>query len=128
MGAGLISRSVVILGCMLAATELQARTTSWIVQPKACIAETAQDMCTLAIRITTQQLPTDRVCLYLDDTLIRCFDSRESEQTLSIRFRDEAELRLLDANGKQILAQSLDVKGRQQIVKRRRIRQPWSLF
>jgi hypothetical protein len=105
-----------------------AQTPAWILQPNVCIAQKVDSECALSLSIKTKNMPTEILCLYLDEQLLACSQQAYFPRKIYISIQQDTLLALKNKAHKTILSKKLLIKYSEPNKQRRRIRQPWSLF
>ncbi|MDU0353889.1 DUF3019 domain-containing protein [Paraglaciecola aquimarina] len=105
-----------------------AQTPQWTVQPSVCITNSIGSSCQLTIKITTQNLPANKHCIFLDGQQIQCSINGYSGQNVTLNIKQAARLELRNHNQQTVLTQTLSIKYQNVPTMRRRIRNPWSIF
>jgi hypothetical protein len=121
-------RIIVLFCSIFFCTKIAAQKPTWILQPHACIAQKAGSNCQLSLSIKTENMPTELLCLFLDEKLLSCSRQAYFPQKISISIKQDAMLELKNKAQKTILSKKLMIKYLEPHDQRRRIRPPWSLF
>ncbi|MBU3004681.1 DUF3019 domain-containing protein [Paraglaciecola arctica] len=120
-------RTIVIIAGIIFCRNLSAETPAWTIQPNICVAQRVGDECQLTISIETQNMPSEKLCLYLDGKLLNCSQRAYFYNATSVLIKKNALIELKNKAQETILSKKLLIKylDPQQ---RRRVRPPWSLF
>lgn len=103
-----------------------ATAADWQIMPQICVAETDSNDCEMTLSILPATDETDQeLCAFIDDEKLMCWQNAPPTKTVSLT--SDSWLFIRDADGAIVYSQKLLVKW-QQSPKRRRVRDPWSLF
>ncbi|MCF2948748.1 DUF3019 domain-containing protein [Paraglaciecola aquimarina] len=108
--------------------QIAAMSAAWSIQPNICISDKVGDNCQLTINIEIENLPTGLHCLFLDDQQLSCSEQGKFLNEISITIKQNAVLMLKNKDQQTVLSQALSIKYQATFAKRRRIRNPWSIF
>jgi hypothetical protein len=98
------------------------------VLPLTCVTQFKGDPCETTLKITWQQLQNEARCIYLNETLVKCFEERpEFPFRLKITMETTSDIRLVEPKHKRIIA-TQEVKVNFAQKRRRRLRPKWSIF
>lgn len=100
----------------------------WQVSPSVCIGTSNDKACQMQVNISYYAMAEGEYCLVLNEQQLQCWPKSKLPKTYSITFETESVLYLNHTETAISLSHPLAVQYRQGAVKRRRIRNPWSLF
>ncbi|MBE1301049.1 MAG: DUF3019 domain-containing protein [Alteromonadaceae bacterium] len=108
-----------------------AVTNSWKVIPTTCLVKERGDVCNLKLTIEVPQEllgnSATEVCFALEDIILSCAQSTSEYIEVDVEFNKEQRFSVLLA-GKTAYETKLIIQTTSPIVKKRRVRNPWSLF
>lgn len=124
---------VLVLFCSIflsdqSAAQVSAQPPSWTVQPSVCIAQQPGDLCELIVKIETKNMPSELLCLFLDEQLLACSQQGYFSRKVWVEIERDALLELRNQSQSIKLSKKLLIKYFKAKEQRRRIRPPWSLF
>ena len=115
-----------ILACLSLFFVPLASAADWQIMPQICVAETDSSDCEMTLSISPATDETDQeLCAFIDDEKLMCWQDAPQPKTVSLS--SDSWLFIRNADGAIVYSQKLLVKW-QQSSKRRRVRDPWSLF
>lgn len=121
-------REILLIAGIFFCSMVSAQGPTWNIQPNICVAQRVGDECLLTFSITTQYMPAEQLCLFLDGQLLTCSQQAIFYKETSVLINKNALLELKNRAQKTILSKKLLIKYREPHDQRRRIRPPWSLF
>ena len=115
-----------ILACLSLLFVPWASAAEWQLMPQIGVAETDSSDCEMTLSISPATDETDQeLCAFIDDEKLMCWQDAPQPKTVSLS--SDSWLFIRNADGAIVYSQKLLVKW-QQSSKRRRVRDPWSLF
>jgi hypothetical protein len=121
-------RAIVLIAGVFFCSMVSAQTPAWTIQPNICVAQRVGDECQLTFSIQTQNMPSEKLCLFLDGQLLNCSQQAYFYKETSILIKKNALIELKNRAQQTILSKKLLIKYHESNEQRRRIRPPWSLF
>jgi hypothetical protein len=121
-------RAIVLIAGVFFCSMVSAPTPAWTIQPNICVAQRVGDECQLTFSIQTQNMPSEKLCLFLDGQLLNCSQQAYFYKETSILIKKNALIELKNRAQQTILSKKLLIKYHESNEQRRRIRPPWSLF
>ncbi|WP_367179824.1 DUF3019 domain-containing protein [uncultured Paraglaciecola sp.] len=121
-------RIAVLITGVIWCSQICAQTPVWTIQPNTCVAKRLGDTCQLTFSIETEDLPPERLCLFLEGKLLSCSQQSHFYKETSISITQNSLLELKNMAQQTILSKTLMIKYLEPHAQRRRIRPPWSLF
>lgn len=107
----------------------QGETAGWRAAPTHCVVEAVGDECQVTLNLHVPQSDDEGYCLFMGDTRISCDYLPGKVYDVVLRFSKKQQLTVRNATtGDIVYDVTLHIESLKPHRKRRRIKQPWSIF